>query len=240
MPLLWRIRLGYFWLVVLSSWTVTFGRTRRSAHTGSNSTTGYSRLPELSLDQTRFLNWTPRHYNATSLQRRRRLGAWNAEAPLPNEKPHPFMLVFTTSVGSSWLMQELSVNPSVCVIGHEPLDDYCDAGSQQKAQNGKRQVGWLRVALTPPSLEVYSEHSNGRERRGEAWRRAWRLWKGKLIQHALPCRVKEVGESIEVQAALSQYLLCSFRGYFCSPLLLDNTLMARVPLVLKQCGNVLR
>lgn len=218
MRLYGRLRLGFVWLVVLDSWTISFGRTPDNVLPRNNSTTRHRRPIESRLDQTRIFDLSPMYGNTTSLQRHRRLGAWNAEAPLPNEKPRPFMLVFTTSVGSSWLMQELSVNPSVCVIGHEPLDDYCDAGSQQKAQNGKRQVGWLRVALTPPSLEVYSEHSSGRERRGEAWRRVWRLWKGKLIQHALPCRVKEVGESIEVHLGL---LLCQSIAFFesCSALI---------------------
>lgn len=77
-------------------------------------------------------------------------------------------MVFATSVGPSWLTQELSVNPSVCVIGHEPLCDYCAPNSHEPAQNGKPHVGWLRVALTPPSLEVYSENSSGRARRGDA------------------------------------------------------------------------
>jgi len=206
-----RLRLGFVWLVVLNSRTVSLGRIPNNVLPRNNSTTWHRGSIDSSDDQKRILDSVSMYGNSTSLQQHRRLGVWNAEAPLPNEKPLPFMLVFTTSVGSSWLMQELSVNPSVCVIGHEPLDDYCDAGSQRKAQNGKRQVGWLRVVLTPPSLEVYSEHSNGRERRGEAWRRAWRLWKGKLIQHALPCRVKEVGESIEVHAGLFLCQPSSFR-----------------------------
>ena len=125
--------------------------------------------------------------------------------PLPQEKPKPFMLVFTSSVGSSWLMQELSVNPSVCVIGHEPLDDYCTVGSSRSV-NGKRQVGWLRVALNPPSLSVYSEHHGGVLKRGEAWRRAWRLWKAKLIQHALPCRVEEIHKSLEGERCDASYV----------------------------------
>ena len=183
--------LGFLFLVFSSSRAVSIGRNHtRQSSAGFESS-------DASLDLARLLRWASSKSNMTAA--RRRLGAREAaEAPLPSEKPRPFMLVFTTSVGSSWLMQELSVNPSVCVIGHEPLDDYCAPNSQQKAQNGKRQVGWLRVALTPPSLEVYSEHSSGRERRGDAWRRAWRLWKGKLIQHALPCRVEEIAKSIEV------------------------------------------
>jgi len=125
----------------------------------------------------------------------RRLLEVGGELPLPTEKPHPFLLLFTTSVGSSWLLQELAVNPTVCVIGHEPLDDYCEGG--KSSGNGKRQVGWLRVALNPPNLDVYSEHMGRRMARGEAWRAAWRQWKAKLIQHSLPCRVEEIHSSIE-------------------------------------------
>lgn len=104
----------------------------------------------------------------------------------------PFLLYFTFHVlrFPVCVSQELAVNPAVCVIGHEPLDDYCAAG--KSSGNGKRQVGWLRVALNPPDLEVYSEHMGRRMARGEAWRAAWRQWKTKLIQHSLPCRVEEV------------------------------------------------
>ncbi len=113
-----------------------------------------------------------------------------SEAPLANERPRPFLVLFTSSVGSSWLMQELSVDPAVCVIGHEPLDDFCAAG--KSSGNAKRQLGWLQVVLRPPSLDEYSEHLGQRTGRGEAWKAAWRRWKVALMQHALPCRVEEV------------------------------------------------
>lgn len=53
----------------------------------------------------------------------------------------------------------------MCVIGHEPLDDYCEAG--KSSGNSKRQLGWLRVFLHPPSLDEYSEHLGQRFGRGE-------------------------------------------------------------------------
>lgn len=119
--------------------------------------------------------------------RRRRL---QPESALPSEKPRPFIVLFTTSVGSSWLMQELQTNPAICVIGHEPLDDFCSQG--KSSGKGKQQLNWLRVAMSPPELDEFSEHMGRRMARGDGWRAAWRLWKVSLLQHALPCRTEEV------------------------------------------------
>jgi hypothetical protein len=142
-------------------------------------------------------SFNPHHnkHNLNETSSKRRLSPQEAPA-LRTEKPLPFMLLYTTSVGSNWLMTELSHEPTVCCIGIDPLDDICgDMAKGKNSGNGKRQLGWLRVALTPPNLEEYSDFMGRRVGRGDAWKASWRLWKLKLVQHSLPCRAEEVSVS---------------------------------------------
>ena len=145
------------------------------------------------------------------LRRRRQLlstipGWSDAPGPaLEHEQPMPFLVLFTDSVGSSWLMNELSIHPTVCTLGIEPLDDYCGHAGKSSG-NAKRQLGWLRVAMSPPSVQVFSEHAGRRLWRGEAWKAAWRRWKVKLVQHSLPCRIEELKKSIDGDRCDSTYV----------------------------------
>lgn len=133
------------------------------------------------------------HNRSSGYLNMRKLLQQKEASPMRTERPKPFMMLYTSSVGSNWLMSELSQEPSICCIGIDPIDDICgDMIKGKNSGNGKRQLGWLKVALTPPTLEAYSDFMGKRLGRGDAWKAAWRLWKLKLVQHSLPCRAEEV------------------------------------------------
>ena len=66
-----------------------------------------------------------------------------AAVPLPAVVP--FVVLFESSSGSSWLMQELGVLPEVCAIGFEPIDNI----SMASAADHTLRLRWLRTLWTP-------------------------------------------------------------------------------------------
>jgi LPS sulfotransferase NodH len=66
-----------------------------------------------------------------------------AAVPLPAVVP--FVVLFESSSGSSWLMQELSALPEVCAIGFEPIDNI----SMASAADHTQRLRWLRTLWTP-------------------------------------------------------------------------------------------
>ena len=66
-----------------------------------------------------------------------------AAVPLPAVVP--FVVLFESSSGSSWLMQELSALPEVCAIGFEPIDNI----SMASAADHTLRLRWLRTLWTP-------------------------------------------------------------------------------------------
>ena len=70
--------------------------------------------------------------------------ASTASAP-PLPRAVPFVVLFESSSGSSWLMQELSARPDVCAIGFEPIDNITMASAADHALR----LRWLRTLWTP-------------------------------------------------------------------------------------------
>lgn len=100
----------------------------------------------------------------------------------------PFILVTESSTGSSWLMQELSLSPAVCIVGVEPLDDRCGANGAPLSNSARAQVRWLRAFLAAPE----------RTRDLASWRGTWRTFLSLLIEKSLPCRAEELAESLSM------------------------------------------
>ena len=97
---------------------------------------------------------------------------------MPDE-PKPFILAFTHGTGSSWLWQELSVTHGLCLLGFEPLDDYCEGKTSLD-----KKIGWLRIAFSAPGGYDPSDKDM-----------KWQRWAGKTVEHALHCRMNEVNGS---------------------------------------------
>ena len=57
----------------------------------------------------------------------------------------PFVVLFESSSGSSWLMQELGALPQLCVIGFEPIDNISMASEADHLQR----IRWLETLWTP-------------------------------------------------------------------------------------------
>lgn len=66
-------------------------------------------------------------------------------AAMPLPAVVPFVVLFESSSGSSWLMQELSALPEVCAIGFEPIDNI----SMASAADHTLRLRWLRTLWTP-------------------------------------------------------------------------------------------
>ena len=66
-----------------------------------------------------------------------------AAVPLPAVVP--FVVLFESSSGSSWLMQELGALPEVCAIGFEPIDNI----SMASVADHTLRLRWLRTLWTP-------------------------------------------------------------------------------------------
>ena len=68
----------------------------------------------------------------------------NAPQP-PSIRMTPFVVLFESSSGSSWLMQELSALPQLCVIGFEPIDNISMASEADHLQR----IRWLDTLWRP-------------------------------------------------------------------------------------------
>ena len=66
-------------------------------------------------------------------------------ASVPLSAVAPFVVLFESSSGSSWLMQELGSFPEVCAIGFEPIDNI----SMASAADHTLRLRWLRTLWTP-------------------------------------------------------------------------------------------
>jgi hypothetical protein len=151
------------------------------------------------------------HFNSTNLARarnrlnesnlqsltdagmRRQLLFWGSSAKKVKEKLaedavdkvrgfSPFVLLFSSGAGSSWLWQSLATTPGVCMLGYEPL---ADCGKDQNS-NLEKKLTWMRVAMSTPGGH------NDKERQAR-----WSAWNDKLAEKALECRTKEVKASFD-------------------------------------------
>ena len=83
------------------------------------------------------------HY--TSIAQRRPATTTLPAAALPLPAVVPFVVLFESSSGSSWLMQELGALPEVCAIGFEPIDNI----SMASAADHTLRLRWLSTLWTP-------------------------------------------------------------------------------------------
>jgi hypothetical protein len=81
----------------------------------------------------------------TSIARRRPTTTALPAAAVPLPAVVPFVVLFESSSGSSWLMQELGALPEVCAIGFEPIDNI----SMASAADHTLRLRWLRTLWTP-------------------------------------------------------------------------------------------
>ena len=81
----------------------------------------------------------------TSIARRRPATTALPAAAVPLPAVVPFVVLFESSSGSSWLMQELGALPEVCAIGFEPIDNI----SMASAADHTLRLRWLRTLWTP-------------------------------------------------------------------------------------------
>ena len=58
----------------------------------------------------------------------------------------PFVIIFESSSGSSWLLEQLGAHPSVCAVGYEPLDNI----TMGSASDHAARIQWLRTLFAPP------------------------------------------------------------------------------------------
>jgi len=94
----------------------------------------------------------------------------------------PFVLLFSSGAGSSWLWQSLATTPGICMLGYEPL---ADCGKDQNS-NLEKKLTWMRVAMSTPGGH------NDKEQQAR-----WSAWNDKLAEKALECRTKEVKASFD-------------------------------------------
>ena len=66
-----------------------------------------------------------------------------AAEPLP--PPVPFVVLFESSSGSSWLMSELAAHPQLCVVQFEPIDNITMASAADHAAR----IRWLSTLWAP-------------------------------------------------------------------------------------------
>ena len=83
------------------------------------------------------------HY--TSIAQRRPATTTLPAAAVPLPAVVPFVVLFESSSGSSWLMQELGALPEVCAIGFEPIDNI----SMASVADHTLRLRWLRTLWTP-------------------------------------------------------------------------------------------
>ena len=79
----------------------------------------------------------------------------------PFPPPVPFVVLFESSSGSSWLMSELAAHPQLCVVQFEPIDNITMASAADHAAR----IRWLSTLWAPQRAD------------GGAWAR----WKSALV-----------------------------------------------------------
>ena len=79
----------------------------------------------------------------------------------PCPPPVPFVVLFESSSGSSWLMSELAAHPQLCVVQFEPIDNITMASAADHAAR----IRWLSTLWAPQRAD------------GGAWAR----WKSALV-----------------------------------------------------------
>ena len=88
------------------------------------------------------------------------------------------MLNFESSTGSSWLIEELSAHPQICVVLFEPIDNI----SLASARDHNARLHWLRILWTPPVATA-----------GPA---EWRSWRARLEAASVFGQLRLVRESV--------------------------------------------
>ena len=68
-----------------------------------------------------------------------------ATANAATEPPVPFVVLFESSSGSSWLMSELAAHPQLCVVQFEPIDNITMASAADHAAR----IRWLSTLWAP-------------------------------------------------------------------------------------------